>query len=191
MHMKFFNLRVRYIFYILLFFAILFGILCMKPTSINAPTIEKKSSLKIKSEIQDEIMVAKKEETFEFKALPQGDVDTHKQQEQRWLSHSYNQPTGLYVEKGSSITITVDNDDVNLNIGQLGIYSTLNDGQEISESSFPLHSGKNIITFTKGTGMIYLSNKSETQIRTVQISKNGVKRAPMFELGKTGLMSNN
>lgn len=155
----------------------------LENVKISAPTIKGSPQQKVTREKYNPVQSIQ-EEAYIFKALPQGDVVERKGKEQRWFTHSDRQPTGLYVEKGNTLTVITD-EELSLCIGQFGIYAGLNNGRDINIKKYLLKSGRNTITYTEGVGMIYLSNTSKNTIKNVAILQSGVNQAPLFEKGKT------
>lgn len=112
-----------------------------------------------------------------------GDTSKHVNLERRGYKHSDKTPTGLYVNKDQTISVITESDGLKLSIGQWGPYDALNDGKDISFTSYNLNIGENTITFEKGIGMIYVINTSEEIDKTVTIE--GANQAPVFRVNET------
>lgn len=96
-------------------------------------------------------------------ANAQGIVEENLTKEQRVLNHSKFTPTGIFVVKGSKITIKLlENDESLLSvfIGQWGSYKNLNDGQSLKPKEYVINE-ENQTIISEIDGMLYLYNKNE------------------------------
>lgn len=119
-------------------------------------------------------------------ALPQGDNVLHSQIENIRFIHSQFTPTGIFVTKGSKVTITFSNvgNKFSIFIGQWGIYAYLNAGQSLSPKEYQLTNEINTIT-SDTEGMLYLSNKTEDKSFQVQVNVEAGINVPTFKVDET------
>lgn len=118
---------------------------------------------------------------------PQGNVEKQCVTEQRGFYHSQFTPTGIFVSKGSKITITLPanvNDLFSVFIGQWGIYKNLNNGQDLAPKEYVIT--KQIETLVSDlAGMLYLTNKSESSDYQVVVTAEKAITVPTFIVDKT------
>ncbi len=115
---------------------------------------------------------------------PQGDTYQNKSNELRWFAHSDLYPTGIFLKKGEKITVNSDSiDNVSIWVGQLGKYEYLNGGKEVAREQIKLTDHTQIIQATSGDGVVYVSNKSNSDNAKVTIS--GGTEIPFFIKGQT------
>ncbi|WP_339041716.1 M60 family peptidase N-terminal accessory domain-containing protein [Spiroplasma endosymbiont of Apeira syringaria] len=96
-------------------------------------------------------------------ANAQGIVEENLTKEQRVLNHSKFTTTGIFVVKGSKITIKLlENDEslLSIFIGQWGSYKNLNDGQSLKPKEYVINE-ENQTIISEIDGMLYLYNKNE------------------------------
>ncbi|WP_342218614.1 M60 family peptidase N-terminal accessory domain-containing protein [Spiroplasma endosymbiont of Amphimallon solstitiale] len=96
-------------------------------------------------------------------ANAQGIVEENLTKEQKVLNHSKFTPTGIFVVKGSKITIKLlENDEslLSIFIGQWGSYKNLNDGQSLKPKEYVINE-ENQTIISEIDGMLYLYNKNE------------------------------
>ncbi|GAA3592948.1 hypothetical protein GCM10022198_16050 [Klugiella xanthotipulae] len=104
--------------------------------------------------------------------------------ENRWMSHSELTPTGLFVRKGTSLTVSVTEGDPTqlfLGVGLIPAYPDFNGGKEVGISRLPLALGENTIE-AAADGMVYVINLSGDTPATAAVT--GGEQVPFFELGK-------
>ncbi|WP_425380942.1 M60 family metallopeptidase [Spiroplasma endosymbiont of Polydrusus pterygomalis] len=96
-------------------------------------------------------------------------------------------PTGIFVTKGAKITIqlpeNVDNS-FSIFIGQWGIYQNLNNGQDLAPKEYVItHQSESLVSDLEG--MLYVTNKSESNDYQVLIIAERAITVPTFIVGKT------
>ncbi|WP_338980359.1 M60 family peptidase N-terminal accessory domain-containing protein [Spiroplasma endosymbiont of Lasioglossum malachurum] len=120
-------------------------------------------------------------------ANAQGIVEENLTKEQRVLNHSKFTPTGIFVVKGSKITIKLlENDEslLSIFIGQWGSYKNLNDGQSLKPKEYVINE-ENQTIISEIEGMLYLYNKSESTDYEVLITAESEVEDPTFVVVST------
>ncbi|WP_338958150.1 M60 family peptidase N-terminal accessory domain-containing protein [Spiroplasma endosymbiont of Tiphia femorata] len=95
-------------------------------------------------------------------------------------------PTGIFVVKGSKITIKLlENDEslLSIFIGQWGSYKNLNDGQSLKPKEYVINE-ENQTIISEIEGMLYLYNKSESTDYEVLITAESEVEDPTFVTSK-------
>lgn len=120
-------------------------------------------------------------------AKAQGNVEKHCITEGRGYYHSQFTPTGIFVTKGAKITIqlpeNVDNS-FSIFIGQWGIYQNLNNGQDLVPKEYVItQQSESLVSNLEG--MLYVTNKSESNDYQVLIIAERAITVPTFIVDKT------
>jgi hypothetical protein len=113
-----------------------------------------------------------------------GEAAVEQVRENRAMRHSDLRPTGRFVKKGETLTVSVPANApaVSVGIGLYGTYAAYNDGRDVGVTKTELKAGTNSVTASVD-GMVTLISKASSGSADVKVS--GGQAVPTFVTGQT------
>ncbi len=142
-------------------------------------------------ELNTQVYAAEEKEEKAIKttviAQPRGDTESSRSREQRGMTLSSFESTGLFLYQEEEITINIEEEPENLNvaIGQYGTYENIANVSSGSMKTYKLSKGKNVISRSDSGGMVYLQNISKNIPIKVEIT--GGTQVPHYIQGITSM----
>lgn len=112
-----------------------------------------------------------------------GNAWQHQLSEGRNMTQSISSPTGVFLRKGQSITVSSpDYQNLMISLGQQGSYSYLNEGKIVDKQELNLTQKEQKITANNGDSEVWVLNLSE---KPTTLKITGGEKLPLFIKGKT------